>query len=88
MKHWTFKTQLLAGTALIVSGCVCGTVLHRSLPANIACALYGLLFVVHPVYPKMWNYMEPRKLALSIRIAGGAVMLVSLFLRFDFSAYI
>ena len=59
-------------------------VLHNSVFLNLAWILYGLLFVIHPVYPEQakLRYSEEgaKKLA---RITGLACILIGLNTRFE-----
>ena len=59
-------------------------VLHNSIFLNLAWILYGLLFVIHPVYPEQakFRYSEEgaKKLA---RITGLACILIGLNTRFE-----
>ena len=47
--------------------------------ANIGWIIYGLLFVIHPVWPE--NAKNPR-MALYMRLAGVIIILLGLVARF------
>ena len=55
MKKITWKQQLLFGILLIVAGNVLAFLFHKGFFTNLAWGLYGLLFIVHPLYPKAYE---------------------------------
>lgn len=52
MKQWTFQKQIGMGILLLFASGILAAVLHNGVFLNLAWILYGLLFVVHPVYPE------------------------------------
>ena len=45
-------------------------------------AALWLLFLVHPVWPRSWDYADLDKLRLGCRIGGGLMILAALVTRF------
>ena len=84
MKQWTFGKQIGIGILLLFASGALTAVLHNSVFLNLAWILYGLLFVIHPVYPEQakFRYSEEgaKKLA---RITGLACILIGLNTRFE-----
>lgn len=84
MKQWTFQKQIGIGILLLFASGALTAVLHNSVFLNLAWILYGLLFVIHPVYPEQakFRYSEEgaKKLA---RITGLACILIGLNTRFE-----
>ena len=84
MKQWTFGKQIGIGILLLFASGALTAVLHNSVFLNLAWILYGLLFVIHPVYPEQakLRYSEEgaKKLA---RITGLACILIGLNTRFE-----
>lgn len=79
MKPLTFRNQMYLGIVILATGFVCSTVTRIGLFTNAAWALYGLLFVIHPVWPE--RVQHPRMVRY-IRLAGAAVVLLALITRF------
>lgn len=79
MKKVTFKIQMTIGLIIIVAGFICSTIFKQGIFSNIAGAIYGLLFVIHPVYPQ--SIKSPR-MKLYMRLAGIAVILIAVLTRY------
>ena len=83
MKQWTFGKQIGMGMVLLfASGCL-AAVLHNSIFLNLAWILYGLLFVIHPVYPEqaMLRYGEEGAQKIA-RMAGLICIAIGLITEF------
>lgn len=81
MKKITFKQQVCIGIIFIVVGNVLALSLHKGLFANIAWILYGLILILHPVYPEKYSIVE-RRAKLGSRIAGIICILVGILTRY------
>lgn len=58
MKKLTYKRQLQLGVVIVILGFLLATILQNGVFINIAWTLYGLLWLVNPVFQA--NYL-PRK---------------------------
>lgn len=66
MNKITFKRQVFIGIILIVVGNVLALILHKGVLANIAWILYGLVLILHPIYPERYsNDVKSAKLGFS-----------------------
>ena len=81
MKGITFKQQISAGIILIVVGNVLALIFHKGLFVNIAWLLYGLVLILHPVYPEKYRDDEKRA-KLASRISGVICILVGILTRY------
>lgn len=79
MKKLTFRNQLILGVIILLAGFACATVTKIAVCANIGWIIYGLLFVIHPVWPE--NARSPR-MALYMRLTGVVIILLGLIARF------
>lgn len=79
MEKLNFKNQLILGVVILMAGFVCATVTKIAVCANIGWIIYGLLFVIHPVWPE--NTRSPR-MALYMRLTGVVIILLGLIARF------
>lgn len=66
MKNWTFGQQfaVLLGIAVVCS--ILSFVTRIGWFHNLGWLLYGLLFLVHPVWPRSWDYADHDKLRLGL----------------------
>lgn len=81
MGKLTFKRQIILGIILIIAGNMLAFVLHKGIFSNIMWIIYGLLFVINPVYPERSGYNE-KKAKMGARIAGIVCIIVGLITRF------
>lgn len=79
MEKLNFKNQLILGVVILMAGFVCATVTKIAVCANIGWIIYGLLFVIHPVWPE--RARNPR-MALYMRLTGVVIILRGLVARF------
>lgn len=79
MGKLNFKNQLILGVVILMAGFACATVTKIAVCANIGWIIYGLLFVIHPVWPE--NARNPR-VALYMRLVGVIIILLGLVARF------
>ena len=69
MEKLTFGIQIIVGIILIIIANVLSLVLHNGIFSNISWVIYGLLFIINPVYPERYGNNE-KKAKLGVRIAG------------------
>ena len=81
MGKLTFKRQIIFGIVLILAGNTLAFVSHKGIFSNIAWVIYGLLFIINPVYPEQYRYNET-KAKTGARIAGMVCIIVGLITRF------
>lgn len=81
MGKLTFKRQIIGGIILIIAGNILAFVFHKGIFSNIVWIIYGLLFIINPVYPEQYRYNEA-KAKTGARIAGTVCIVVGLITRF------
>ena len=52
MKKFTFKQQVLFGIVLVIIGNSMAFALHNGLFVNFSWIIYGIIFLINPVYPE------------------------------------
>ena len=67
MKNWTFGQQFAVLLVVLVVCNVLSFATRIGWFHNLGWLLYGLLFVVHPVWPRSWDYADHDKLRLGCR---------------------
>ena len=87
MKQWTFGKQIGMGILLLFASGALTAVLHNSVFLNLAWILYGLLygllFVIHPVYPEQAKFRYSEEGAQKIaRMAGLICIAIGLITEF------
>ena len=82
MKKLTFKTQFRICIGVLVLSFVLATVTKQGFFSNIAWIVYGLFFIINPVWPEMWNHADHKKMTLGCRIGGVLVIIIGLITRF------
>ena len=55
MGKLTFKRQIIGGIILIIAGNILAFVFHKGIFSNIVWIIYGLLFIINPVYPEQYR---------------------------------
>ncbi len=81
MEKLTFRIQIIIGIILIIIANVLSFALHNGIFSNISWVIYGLLFIINPVYPERYSNNE-KKAKLGVRIAGIICIAVGLFTGF------
>lgn len=81
MNKITFKHQVFIGIILIVVGNVIALILHKGVLANIAWILYGLVLILHPIYPERYSN-DVKSAKLGSRIAGIICILVGILTKY------
>lgn len=82
MKKLTFKTQIRICMSILVLSFVVAHITKRGVFTNIAWIIYGLFFIINPVWPQAWDWQDHKKLTLGCRIGGTLVILLGLITRF------
>lgn len=82
MKKLTFKTQFRICMGILILSFVLAHITKQGLFTNIAWIIYGLFFIINPVWPEMWNHADHNKMRLGCRIGGVLVIVVGLITRF------
>lgn len=80
MKKITFKSQIIIGIILVVIGNILAFVFHKGVFSNIAWIVYGILFILNPVYPK--SCINVKKGKIGARIGGIICILIGLITKF------
>lgn len=78
----TFKLQMYISLGILICSFILATCTKQSLFNNVGWVIYGLFFIVNPVWPKSWDWKDHSKLRLGCRIAGVLAILVGLLTRF------
>ena len=81
MEKLTFKRQLFLGIVLIIAGNILAFIFRKGIFSNIAWILYGLLFIINPVYPERYRD-NGKKAKVAARIAGIVCIIVGVITRF------
>jgi len=82
MKKLTFKTQFRICMGILILSFVLAHITKQGVFTNIAWIIYGLLFIINPVWPEMWDHADHKKMRLGCRIGGVLVIVVGLITRF------
>ena len=81
MEKLTFKRQLFLGIVLIIAGNILAFIFRKGIFSNIAWILYGLLFIINPIYPERYRD-NGKKAKVAARIAGIVCIIVGVTTRF------
>lgn len=81
----TFRQQLTAGLGLLIVCGIIGMIFKTGIFFNIAWIVYGLAFIINPVWPQSSGNADPVKMKRGCRIAGVLCVLVGLIARFGMS---
>ena len=74
--------QLIIGIALVIIGFICSTIFKIGIFSNIGWIIYGMLFLLNPVYPNGADIRAP-KIKMYVRISGAIVILFGLLIKFE-----
>jgi len=80
MKKLTYGKQIKLGIVIIILGFILATIFKKGIFINIAWTLYGLLFLIHPVFPA--NYTPRKRDILLLQLAGSIIALLGLTAHF------
>ena len=78
----TFQQQTLIGIGLIVLSAVLSHLFHHGGFHRVAWIVYGLMFLLNPVWPQSWAHADPRKMKAGCYLAGVICILVGIWTRF------
>lgn len=82
MRKLTFKIQMYISIGILICCFLLATFTKQSLFSNAGWIIYGLFFIINPVWPDTWDWRDHNKLRLGCRIAGVLAILVGLLTRF------
>ena len=82
MKKPTFQQQMIGGVILMIVCFMIGDAIGSSIVLSLGWVLYGLAFLINPVLPKAWEFLDQEKMKLWLRVAGGACVLFGLMTAF------
>ena len=82
MNKLSFYWQIRISLGLLILCFVLATVTRTAWLHNLGWIIYGLFFIINPVWPKAWDWHEPKKLRLGCRIAGALCIFIALITRF------
>ena len=77
----SFKRQVILGLLLMAVSFICATVFKRGILYNIGWVLYGLLFLLHPVFPE--NVQTDKKHYHMLRAVGALIIIIGITTHFD-----
>ena len=80
MRILTFKRQIILGVIFVITGNTLAFIFRNGIFSNIVWIIYGLLFLLNPVYPK--QYINEKKGKTGARIAGVLCILIGFITRF------
>lgn len=82
MLRLTFKQQVIFGFILMGICFVLSHFFQNGVFHNVAWIVYGVAFIVNPVWPQSWSYADSSKMKRGARIAGIICILIGLLTRF------
>ena len=78
----TFRGQMVLGIALLLEAFALAALTEEWLFVTIGWCLYGLLFLVNPLWPKKFRNQNPKTMKLVVRIAGVIFIAIGILFRF------
>lgn len=78
----TFHQQVLVCFAIFLADILLAHLFQTGIFHNISWVLWGILFLLNPVWPESWVNMYPESGKKGARIAGGIMVLIGLIFRF------
>lgn len=82
MKKPDFNLQIHLSLGLLILCFILANITKIAWIHNLGWVIYGLFFIINPVWPKSWDWKDHDKLRLGCRIAGALCILVALITRF------
>lgn len=82
MKKLDFKWQIRISLGLLLLCFVLATATKIAWLHKLGWIIYGLMFILNPVWPKAWDWYDHDKLRLGCRIAGVLCIVWALITRF------
>ncbi len=83
MKRITFGAQMLICFVVIAVGHCAATAFDSPILFNIASALGGIAFAVHPVLPTWATWGNKKTMLNAVRVGGVLSVALSWLIRFD-----
>ena len=83
----TFKVQALLGITVLPFAFLFARILNNSLFLNVAWIMYGVLFLVNPVYPPKYSCLGEKRCRKEARIAGIICIILGMIIKFGFDSY-
>lgn len=83
MKRMTWKTQIMTCAGIHAVLFALAVITKEGIFSNIAWVVWGAAFILHPVWPRAWDYADHDKLRLGCRIGGVLAILIGLITRFQ-----
>ena len=80
MKQLSFKIQCYISLVIIMCAFLFGQLFKMGILHNICWILVGLLFVINPVWPQVWDWRDHKELKKGVRIGGILVIVIFGFL--------
>ena len=82
MKKPSYQVQLILCLVFQLLCTVLAHVTKLGYLTNIGWIVFGLVFLLHPVWPKAWDWRDHKQLTRGTRIGGILVIIVGLITRF------
>ena len=82
MKKLTYKAQMLTLIVIHALLILLSEITKVSLFNNAAWIIWGLFFIINPVWPKAWEHSNHDKMRLGCRIGGVLAIVFGLITRF------
>ena len=82
MSKISFKNQLILGVIIVIVANTLGFITKLGIFCNIGLIIYGLLFLINPVFPEKSKNVKHIK--LYVRLIGLLILLLSFFIGFQF----
>ncbi len=82
MKKLSFQTQIKISLGIYLLCFVIAHVTKQGIFTNVGWMIFGLFFIVNPVWPEMWDWKDHEYLKLGSRIGGILAVVIGLVTRF------
>ena len=82
MKKLTFYMQIRITLGLYSICFILAHVFKQDWLTNVGWIIYGLFFIINPVWPQSWDWRDHNKLRLGSRVAGVLAIIIGLITRF------
>lgn len=83
MKQISFGMQALACFAVVVAGNFAADALDNPILINVAAALAGIAFIIHPVLPSWATWGNQKTMLNAVRAGGVLALAFALLTRFS-----
>lgn len=78
----SFKNQLILGVIIVIVANTLGFITKLGIFCNIGLIIYGLLFLINPVFPEKSKNVKHIK--LYVRLIGLFIIVLSFLIRYNF----